>query len=108
MQQGSSFALKSDTDTNDLDNQIGDPGNPDVDVVLKPVTDNVVYLEEPSQGPLLYVPVDGEPGFIRLSANTSEFNITSDVPGPPTWVLLAITFAGLAGLTGSRGRFFKR
>jgi hypothetical protein len=88
MQQGSSFQFKSDTAANDLDNQIGDPGTPDVDVVLKPVTDNVVYLAEPTQGPLLYVPADGEPGFIRLSANTSEFNITSDVPGPPTWFLL--------------------
>lgn len=50
MQQGSSFELKSDKEANDLDDQIGAPAAADVDAVLKPVTDNVVYLAEPPQG----------------------------------------------------------
>jgi len=104
MQQGSSFELKSDREANDLDAQIGDPDTADVDAVLKPVTDNVVYLAEPTSGPLLYVPAEGEPGFIRLSDNSSEFHITSDVPEPATWLLLATGFAGLAGAAGRRHR----
>jgi hypothetical protein len=99
MQQGSSYALKSDKETDDVDVLPGDPDPPDVEGPLKPVTDNIVYLVEPSSGAFRYTPVEGEPGFIRLSDNTSTFLITSDVPGPGTLLFLV---SGLVALVGAK------
>src|SRR5262249_22715448 len=102
MQQGSSYELKSDKEATDVDRLPTGPDTADVEGPLKPVTDNVVYLAEPSAGTFTYTPADGEPGFIRLSDNTSTFNITSDVPLPPTWCLL------LSGLVGTGAAVWRR
>lgn len=94
MQQGSSWEMKSLKDPNDPD-----PDPADVDGPLKPVTDNIVYLVEPPAGAITYTPAEGEPGFIRLSDNTSTFRITSDVPGPGTLLFL---LSGLVALAGAK------
>ena len=99
MQQGSSYQLKSVKEANDVDALPGDPDPADIDGPLKPVTDNVVYLVEPAFGTFTYTPDAGEPGFIRLSENTSKFHITSDIPGPGTLLLL---LSGLVALGGAR------
>ena len=93
---GSFFQMKSANERNDTDGLGETPPPADVDAILKTVTDNVVYLVE-HDGVIVYTPDVGEPGFIRLSANTSQFNITSDAPEPGAALLFVLGFTILLG-----------